>query len=119
MVCLCNYSYLLVQNGIASRQNPNFGSGKFLIVSNQLFLVCALGVSYNIEHYFDQSFDKESTELLGLVSLKCLISKTLIYLLSLQFSSLSEKKRFRTDYNFTLKYDLPLIFMLRGLKFEL
>ena len=30
------------------------------------------------------------------------------------FPSLSEKKRFRIDYNFTLKYDLPLDFYVKG-----
>lgn len=111
-----NYSYLLsTEQGIASRQNPNFGSGKFLIVSNKLFLVCALGVSYNIEQYFDQSFDKESTELLGLVQFEMFNFKDFDLSTELTFfPSLSEKKRFRTDYNFTLKYDLPLDFYVKG-----
>lgn len=111
-----NYSYLLsTELGIESRQNPNFGAGKFLVMSNKLFFVCGMGVSYNIERYFDDSLNKESTELLGLLQLEMFNFKDFDLSTDLTiYPSLSEKKRFRTDYNFTLKYDLPLDFYVKG-----
>jgi len=90
------------------------GFGKFFINSNRLYLGVNIGINYNIETYYDESLDKNSTEVFiapefnmfefGDFRLKTGFTS---------FLSLSESKRFRLDYSLDLKYDLPLDFYIK------
>ncbi len=90
------------------------GFGKFVITSNRLYLGVNIGINYNIETYFDESLDKNSTEafissefnMFGFGDFRLKTNLT-------AFPSLSENKRFRLDYNLDLKYDLPLDFYIK------
>jgi len=102
------------EQALKSRVITRAGFGKFFIRSNRLYLGVNVGINYNIETYFDDSLDKNSTEAFfasefnmfafGDFNLKTSFTA---------YPSLSESKRFRIDYNLDLKYDLPLDFYIK------
>jgi len=99
---------------IKARINPSLGMGNYLIRNNKLFFVLGGGLTYNIEKYFDSSTDKNSLELVAVTQLNMFNFKDInINSTILLFPSLSEKGRFRTDIDFSLKYDLPLDFYIK------
>ena len=96
------------------RIGTSLGVGNLLISTNKLYLGLAGGINYNIENYEDSSFDKSSTEaFLSLTyymfNFEDLDLKTGVKM----YPSLSEKERLRIDYDFILKYDLPLDFYIK------
>lgn len=102
------------EQALDGRLNPRVGAGKFLISSNRLYLGASLGITYNIENYVDTSLNKTSTEAVLTGSFNMFDFEDIDLSTSIDFyTSLSEKKRFRTDYNITLKYDLPLDFYIK------
>lgn len=102
------------EQALEGRINPGVSFGKFLISTNKLYLGLSVGLTYNIEEYADESLNKTSSEALlstsfNMFDFEDINLKTDIKL----YSSLSEKKRTRVDYDVTLKYDLPLDFYLK------
>ncbi|TNJ42518.1 DUF481 domain-containing protein [Tamlana fucoidanivorans] len=112
---LGNTSFLSnTEQALVGRTSPSAGVGRFLIATNKLFFSTTLGYTYNIENYTDNSLNKTSSELLisGTFNVFDLEDLSLETTLSI-FPSLSESRRVRSDYNLTLKYDLPLDFYLK------
>jgi len=102
------------EQALDGRVNPSLGLGKFLISSNKLYLGSSLGLTYNIENYVDATLDKTSTEAVLATSFNMFDFEDLNLTTSLDlFASLSEKSRYRADYDITLKYDLPLDFYIK------
>jgi len=107
---LTHMSFLTnTEQALDSRISPSIGVGKFLISTNKLYLGLSLGYAYNIENYVDASLDKTSSEIFifsefNMFDYEDIDLKTRIIF----YPSLSEKGRFRTDFDLTLKYDLPL-----------
>ena len=105
--------------GIKNRINPGFGLGRNIVTTNKLYWLAGVGINYNIEEYFDASLNKESTELRLLTQFEMYNYEDLsLFTKVLGYPSLSEKGRFRLDYNLVLKYDLPLDFYIKA-KFTL
>ena len=102
------------EQALDARISPSIGIGKFLISTNKLYLGLSLGYSYNIEDYVDTSLNKTSSEIFistefNMFDYEDIDLKSGIKL----YPSLSEKGRFRTDFDITLKYDLPYDFYIK------
>ncbi|WP_052172348.1 DUF481 domain-containing protein [Psychroserpens jangbogonensis] len=99
---------------IEGRLSPSIGAGKFLIITNNLYLGLSVGYAYNIENYLDSSFNKTSSEAFIRGSFSMFDFEDISLDSNINFSpSLSEKGRIRTDYDIDLKYDLPLDFYIK------
>jgi hypothetical protein len=101
--------------GIKNRINPGFGVGRNIVTTNKLYWLAGAGLNYNIEEYFDTTLNKESTELRLLTQFEMYNYEDLsLFTKVMGYPSLSEKGRFRLDYNLVLKYDLPLDFYIKA-----
>jgi len=101
--------------GIKSRITPALGVGRLLIVSNKLYWLIGTGLTYNIEDLFDSDLNKQSTELQLLTQFDMFNFENINFSTKVVgYPSLSEKGRFRLDYNFVLKYDLPFDFYIKA-----
>ena len=102
------------EQALDGRISPSIGFGKFLISSNKLYLGLSLGLTYNIEDYVDESLNKTSSEAVISASFNMFDFEDIDLKAGIEFySSLSEKRRVRYDYDLTLKYDLPLDFYIK------
>ena len=101
--------------GIDSRINPGIGAGRNIILTNKLYWAAGAGINYNIEDYYDESLNKESVELKILTQFEMFNFDDISVLTKVAgYPSLSEKGRFRLDYNLTFKYDLPFDFYIKA-----
>lgn len=111
-----NFSYLSnTSQDIKGRYSPSVGMGNYMVRNNKLYFLVGGGLAYNIERYYDSSFDKNSfegvlTTQFNAFNLKDIDINTSVVM----FPSLSEKGRFRTDIDFSFKYDLPLDFYIKS-----
>ncbi len=100
--------------GIQNRINPGLGAGRTLITTNKLYWAAGGGLNYNIEEYFDPTQNKESVEVKLLTQFEMFnFSDLSVFTTIAGYPSLSEKGRFRLDYNLTFKYDLPFEFYIK------
>jgi hypothetical protein len=111
-----NFSFLSnTSQSIKGRFSPSFGMGNYLVRNNKLYFLAGAGLTYNIEKYFDSTTDKNSFELVLNTQLNMFNFKDInINTSVLMFPSLSEKGRFRTDIDFSFKYDLPYDFYIKS-----
>jgi len=102
------------EQALDARISPSIGMGKFLISTNKLYLGLSLGYAYNIENYVDKSLDKTSSEIFVFSEFNMFDFKDIDLKTGLKiYPSLSEKGRFRTDFDLTFKYDLPYDFYFK------
>ena len=96
------------------RRNTQVGIGKFLIQTNAMFWGAKVGVNRNIEHYSNDTEDRQSWEgYLGTeLNLYNVGDVDLVFSL-LAYPGLTATERLRVDSNFDLKYDLPLDFYIK------
>jgi len=97
------------------RSSVKTGFGKYVVHTNRSYWGFSAGLNYNNEVYNANDFDDRSswegfigTELnlfnMGDVDLLTQI---------IAYPSFTEKNRIRSDFNFTIKYDLPLDFYIK------
>lgn len=112
---LGDVSYLSnTEQALDGRINPSIGFGRFLLSSNKLYFGLSLGITYNIENYVNTTLNKTSTEAITKFTFNMFNFEDISLNTSLDlYTSLSEKGRFRSDYDITLKYDLPLDFYIK------
>ncbi len=112
---LGDMSYLSnTEQVLKGRIKPSLSIGKFLVSTNKMYLGLGLGYAFNIENYFDSSFNKTSSEAFINVAFNMFDFEDLSLESGLNFSpSLSESGRIRTDYDINVKYDLPLDFYIK------
>lgn len=102
------------------RSTYQVGAGYYFIRNNNMFFSANAGVAQTSENFSEGSPDRNSTE--GYVALG--FNKYDIGNLSLQttaalYPSFSQRGRYRVDFNFDMKYDLPLDFYIRlGLSYN-
>lgn len=102
------------EQALDSRINPSLGLGKVLKSSNKLIWGASIGYSFNIEDFVDNSLNKSSSELFASTDLNMFDYKDFELKSEVKlYVSLSEKGRVRTDYDISLKYDLPLDFYIK------
>lgn len=119
---LPNDWYLLAQlswlsnteQNLALRTTSKLGLGRYLIHTNQTYWGVQGGVSFNDESFSNETSSRRSGE--GFVGTELnmydigdlnLLTNVVVY------PSLTESGRWRVDYTFDLKYDLPLDFYIK------
>ena len=112
---LGDFSFLSnTEQALSGRSSPSAGLGKFLASTHKLYLGVTLGFAYTIEEYIDKSLNKNSPELFLYSDFDMFNYDDIDLSSDVKFYySLSENGRFRTDFNLTLKYDLPYDFYIK------
>jgi len=99
---------------IEERFTPSVGAGNYLVRNNKLFFLVGSGLTYNIEKYTNSTDNKESMEMFLTTQFNMFNFKKIdLFVSATGFPSLSEKGRFRADYSFKIKYDLPYDFYIK------
>ncbi|UXP31528.1 DUF481 domain-containing protein [Reichenbachiella agarivorans] len=100
------------EQNLALRNTVQVGIGKLLLRNHLLFLNSAVGVASNREKFISDSNDDDHTmEAFADVELNGFGFKDFTITSKLQaFPSLSNNKRIRSIFSFSIKYDLPLDF---------
>lgn len=102
------------EQALDGRISPSLGVGKLLISTSKLHLGLAIGFAYNIENYVDTSLNKTSSEVFISSGFNMFDFNDFDLKTGIKFyPSLSERGRIRTDYDLTLKYDLPRDFYIK------
>jgi len=85
------------------------GMGYFFIHNSKMFLAATGGLAYTTESFIDDTPSKNSSELFfGAGFNKYDIGDLSILTSAAIYPSLTESGRYRADFNFDMKYDLPL-----------
>ena len=96
------------EQALDSRVSPSFGGGRLLVSTNKLYWSASLGFTYNIERFTTDTPPRESAEGFIGTDLNLFDIKDFNLTTGIRFyPSLTERERFRTDYELALKYDLP------------
>ncbi len=102
------------------RSTYQAGAGYYFIRSNTMFFSANVGLAYSKENFSEDSSDRKSTE--GYVALgftKYAIGDLSVGTNAALYPSFSQSGRYRVDFNFDMKYDLPLDFYIRlGLSYN-
>lgn len=96
------------------RTTGKLGVGKYLLHTNKAYWGVGGGFSYNNETFTNETESRKSLEVYGSTELSLFDTKdidlfTNIYI----YRSLTEKKRWRSDFKLNLKYDLPWNFYVK------
>lgn len=103
------------EQALHGRYTPNVGVGKLVASSSKLYLGVSTGIAFNFETYFDPTLNKQSTESFAGASLNMFNFEDFSLTTDLKISpTISTWGRIRSDYNFTLKYDLPYDFYVKA-----
>jgi len=102
------------EQALKGRVTPSLGLGRFIKTTNKLYFGVTIGATYNIENYDDVSLNKTSSEaflgsIFNMFDFKDFDLNTSVKF----YTGLSEKGRVRTDYDITIKYDLPWDFYIK------
>lgn len=96
------------------------GAGYYFIRNNSMFFSANAGLAYTTENFSSDTPDRKSTE--GYVAVgftKYAIGDLSIGTNAAFYPSFSQSGRYRVDFNFDMKYDLPLDFYIRlGLSYN-
>ena len=99
---------------LEGRFTPSIGAGNYLVRNNKLFFLVGTGLTYNIENYTSSDENKTSTEMQIITQFNMFNFKNInLFTSVIGYPSLSEKGRFRADYSFKIKYDLPFDFYIK------
>lgn len=96
------------------RSTYKVGVGYMFLRNNRMFLGASGGLAQTSENYTDDTPLKNSTELfLGIGFNKYDIGKFSMLASAILYPSITEKRRYRSDVNLDMKYDLPLDFYIK------
>ena len=96
------------------RTNAKLGAGNFLIHTNRSYLGLMGGLSFNNEKYSTESSDHQSLEGFAGTELNLYDIGDLDLLTNLTaYPSITDSGRWRVDFKFDAKYDLPLDFYIK------
>ncbi|WP_073118279.1 DUF481 domain-containing protein [Reichenbachiella agariperforans] len=99
------------EQNLALRSTNQVGIGKILVRNHLVFLYSSVGVASNTEKFKDGDDYSQSLEGFAELELNAYGYDDFTFYTKLQlYPSLSKENRFRTVYNFNVKYDLPLDF---------
>ncbi|MGB5319897.1 DUF481 domain-containing protein [Eudoraea sp.] len=102
------------EQALKHRYTGSLGIGNLLINTSKLNFGLLGGLTYNTESFTDNSPQRNSIELLLGSSFNMFDFKDFSLKTNISFyPSLSERGRIRSDFNFNLKYDLPLDFYIK------
>ena len=98
-----------------ARISPSLGYGKFLVNTNKMYLGIAAGINYNIENFAGEEESRKSAEAFASIGIDMFDFEKIDIKSSIRFfPSLSEKERFRVDYNLKIKYKIIKDFYISG-----
>ena len=108
------------EQALDGRISPSLGVGNLVVNNNKMYVGLSIGLNYNIEDFVDNSLNKNSAEAFFGANINMYDFEDLDLTSGIRLlPSLSEKGRFRTDYDIKVKYDLPLDFYISaGLTFN-
>ncbi len=96
------------------RSTYKAGAGYYFIHNNRMFLGTGVGLAMTNENYIDDTPSKNSSELYLTVGFnKYDIGDLSLLTSAVLYPSITESGRFRADFNFDMKYDLPLDFYIK------
>ena len=97
------------------RISGKLGMGKYVIHTNKAYLGFSIGANYNSENYTPDSIaDRESWEgFIGSELNMFNMGDLNLFTSTIAYPSLTESKRWRSDFKMNLKYDLPLDFYIK------
>ena len=96
------------EQALDGRWSPSVGVGRLPISTNKLFLAISTGFNLNIEDFVNDAENRTSAEVFFDASFNMFDFSDIDLLTEVRlYPSLTEQGRFRTDYDLTLKYDLP------------
>ena len=102
------------EQALDARWSPNLAVGNMLVSSSKMYFGISAGLNMNFENFVDETLDKSSAELLFQTSLNMYNFEDLNLTANLKlFPSLTERRRFRTDFIFNISYDLPWDFYIK------
>lgn len=97
-----------------ARLSPQIGGGNYIIQTNHTYLSFGGGFAFNYERYTDAQEDRESGELFIGTELNLFDMGDLSLLTNLSaYKNLAVGDRYRADFKFDIKYDLPLEFFIK------
>ncbi|MGB5481536.1 MAG: DUF481 domain-containing protein [Eudoraea sp.] len=92
----------------------SMGVGNYIVNTNKMYWGVLTGLSYNNEQFSNDAQDRSSLEGIIGTELNMFDIKDLSIITRLiTYPSLSESGRWRVDWNFDMKYDLPLDFYVK------
>lgn len=102
------------------RSTYQIGGGYYFIRNNNMFFSANAGVARSNENFSEGSPNRNSTEgYLGMGFNKYDIGNLSLQTTAILYPSFSQGGRYRVDFNFDMKYDLPLDFYIRlGLSYN-
>jgi len=102
------------------RSTYQAGAGYYFIRNNSMFFSANAGLAYSKEIFTSDSPDRTSTEgYVGIGFNKYAIGDLSVQTAAALYPSFSQSGRYRVDFNFDMKYDLPLDFYIRlGLSYN-
>jgi len=90
------------------------GIGYFFVHSSRMYLGANGGLAYTTESFTNDTPDKNSSELyFGISFNKYDIGDLSLLTTAVVYPSITEDGRYRADFNFDMKYDLPLDFYIK------
>lgn len=96
------------------RYTGKTGLGYYFSRTNRMMFGGAAGVNFVLENYQDDEGDKISFEAFGAIMLNMFDFKNLsLNTTIVGYPGLTEKGRFRSDFDITFKYDLPFDFYVK------
>jgi hypothetical protein len=96
------------------RSTYKIGMGYYFVHSSKLYLAANAGLAFTGEKFIDDTPDKNSSEAyIGIGFNKYDIGDLSLLTSAILYPSLTESGRVRADFNFDMKYDLPLDFYIQ------
>jgi len=96
------------------RSTYQAGAGYYFIRNNSMFFSANAGLAYSKEIFTSDTPDRTSTEgYVGIGFNKYAIGDLSVQTAAALYPSFSQSGRYRVDFNFDMKYDLPLDFYIR------
>ena len=96
------------------RNTTSLGGGYYIKRNNNLSFGFGAGLAYNNERFFDDFANNNSMEAYAALQFdKYKIGDLSLLTTLIYFPSITDSGRNRVDFNFTMKYDLPLEFYLK------
>jgi len=96
------------------RSTTNIGIGKYIVHTNKTYWGFSVGANYNYENYSIDADDRKSTEGFFGTELNMFdIGDLSLLTRAVAFPNFTESGRWRADFNFDVKYDLPMDFYIK------
>lgn len=102
------------EQALKMRTTGNLGSGKYFLHTNKAYWGVGAGLSINSESFTNETEGRNSLEIYAATELNLFDTKDLDFFTNIYiYRSITESKRWRSDFKLNLKYDLPWNFYVK------